>query len=68
MCPEGPPNAQAKGHFDVTKVGAVAACLVPPSPFTSAGFDLDLKGRLSSAVAAVRHFYGLREILCHSTI
>jgi prepilin-type N-terminal cleavage/methylation domain-containing protein len=63
LCPEKPWNAQAEGHFDVTKVGAVLACLVPPSPFTSAGFDLNLKGRSSSAVAAVSHFHGLREKL-----
>jgi hypothetical protein len=39
----------------------VLACLVPPSPFTSTGFDLDLKGRSSSAVAGVFHFDGLLE-------
>jgi prepilin-type N-terminal cleavage/methylation domain-containing protein len=41
----------------------VLDCSVPPSPFPSDGFDLNLKGRSSSEVAAVSHFHGLREKL-----
>src|SRR5437764_379169 len=41
--PENGPNAQLEGHFDITKVGAVPACLVPPSPFTS--MDSEFKFR-----------------------